>query len=68
MILMCLSVGEKLWQMVDTMEESVLVRKGVFNLSRRLESESENLLWLLLSVKNVKFAACAAYLPPNNSS
>jgi endonuclease/exonuclease/phosphatase family metal-dependent hydrolase len=46
----------------------VLLRKGVFNLFRRLESESENLLWLLLSVKNVHLVVCVVYLPPNNSS
>ena len=38
---------------------------GVFNLFRRLESKSENLLWLLLSVKNVHLVVYVVYLPPN---
>ena len=46
----------------------VLVRKGVFNLYCTLESESENILWLILSVKNVNPVVYIAYLTPNNSS
>ena len=47
---------------------SALIRIGVFNLCRRLESESENLLWLLLSVKNIHLVVCVVYLPPISSS
>ena len=43
----------------------MLVRKGVFNLFRRLKSESKNLFWLLLSVKNVHLVVCVIYLPSN---
>ena len=53
--------------MVDLMEELRHLRKGVLNLFLTLESESDNLSRLLLSLSNVHPVLCVVYLPPNNN-